>query len=168
MIRLMTPHADIIIQPNQGMIYAEPADHFIEEHGGFTDDDTHVALLMSLPGMPPQQIRSFVRTAPNCTYDSESNWPRPQGPPVGCERAHPIAPGMGSHSTSSLLTKAKNWAPNRGSNAYSTSTRYSPAGRCATRNSPLPSVVARVHLRRSAPAPQHQPVRPHPRLRQNH
>src|ERR1700756_4232070 len=29
-------------------------------------------------------------------------------------------------------------------NAYSTSTRYSPAGRCATRNSPLPSVVVRV------------------------
>jgi hypothetical protein len=54
---------DIIIQPNQGMIYAEPADHFIEEHGGFTEDDTHVALLMSLPGIPPQQIRSFVRTA---------------------------------------------------------------------------------------------------------
>jgi hypothetical protein len=45
------------------MIYAELADRFIEEHGGFTDDDTHVALLMSLPGIPPQQIRSFVRTA---------------------------------------------------------------------------------------------------------
>jgi hypothetical protein len=54
---------DIIIQPNQGMIYAEPADRFIEEHGGFTEDDTHVALLMSLPGIPPQQIKSFVRTA---------------------------------------------------------------------------------------------------------
>jgi type I phosphodiesterase/nucleotide pyrophosphatase len=54
---------DIIIQPNQGMIYAEPADRFIQEHGGFTDDDTHVALLMSLPGIPPQQIKSLVRTA---------------------------------------------------------------------------------------------------------
>jgi hypothetical protein len=54
---------DIIIQPNQVMIYAEPADRLIEEPGGFTDDDTHVALLMSLPGIPPQQIKSFVRTA---------------------------------------------------------------------------------------------------------
>jgi hypothetical protein len=54
---------DLIIQPSLGMIYADPTDHFIEEHGGFTDDDTHVALLISQPGIPPQEIKSFVRTA---------------------------------------------------------------------------------------------------------
>ena len=43
------------------MIYAEPAVRFIEEHRGFADDDTHVALFMSL--LPPQQIKSFIRTA---------------------------------------------------------------------------------------------------------
>ena len=53
---------DIIIQPNLGTIYAEASDHFIEEHGGFTDDDTHVALLISLPGQPHQSIKSFVCT----------------------------------------------------------------------------------------------------------
>jgi hypothetical protein len=54
---------DIIIQPNLGTIYADPADHFIEEHGGLTDDDSHVALLFSLPGLARQEIKSYVRTA---------------------------------------------------------------------------------------------------------
>jgi predicted AlkP superfamily pyrophosphatase or phosphodiesterase len=54
---------DIIIQPNPGTIYAEASDHFIEEHGGFADDDTHVALLLSLPGMNPKEVKSIVQTA---------------------------------------------------------------------------------------------------------
>lgn len=54
---------DIIIQPNFGVIYVEAKDGFIEEHGGFTDDDTHVALLISLPRFSAQKIKSPVRTA---------------------------------------------------------------------------------------------------------
>jgi arylsulfatase A-like enzyme len=54
---------DIIIQPNPGTIYAEASDHFIEEHGGFADEDTHVALLLSLPGMDAKEIKSMVQTA---------------------------------------------------------------------------------------------------------
>jgi hypothetical protein len=54
---------DIIVQPTLGTIYAEPSDGFIEEHGGFTDDDAHVVLLLSLPTMPAQEDKSYVRTA---------------------------------------------------------------------------------------------------------
>jgi arylsulfatase A-like enzyme len=53
---------DIVIQPNLGVIYVEPDDGFIEEHGGFTDEDTHVALLISLPNFLPREIKSLVRT----------------------------------------------------------------------------------------------------------
>jgi hypothetical protein len=53
---------DIVIQPNFGMIYVEHEDGFIEEHGGFTDEDTHVALLLSLPAFSPLEIKSPVRT----------------------------------------------------------------------------------------------------------
>src|SRR5882724_9305462 len=53
---------DIVIQPNFGMIYVEHEDGFIEEHGGFTDEDTHVALLLSLPAFSPLEIKSLVRT----------------------------------------------------------------------------------------------------------
>lgn len=54
---------DIIIQPVFGTIYAEAKDNFIEEHGGFTEEDTHVALLVSLPSLKAQQIKAPVRTA---------------------------------------------------------------------------------------------------------
>lgn len=54
---------DIIIQPTPGTIYAEASDHFIEEHGGFTDDDTHVALLLSRPGLDRKEVKSPVQTA---------------------------------------------------------------------------------------------------------
>jgi predicted AlkP superfamily pyrophosphatase or phosphodiesterase len=54
---------DIIIQPEFGTIYAEAKDNFIEEHGGFTEEDTHVALLVSLSGMHAETIKTAVRTA---------------------------------------------------------------------------------------------------------
>ena len=54
---------DVVIQPNLGVIYVEPDDGFIEEHGGFTDEDTHVALLVSLPGFTSREIKSPVRTS---------------------------------------------------------------------------------------------------------
>jgi arylsulfatase A-like enzyme len=54
---------DIVMQPNFGTIYADPKDGFIEEHGGFTDEDTHVPLLISLPRFRKREIKSPVRTA---------------------------------------------------------------------------------------------------------
>jgi len=54
---------DIVIQPNLGVIYADSKDNFIAEHGGFTDDDIHVALLISQAGMPTAVCKSPVHTA---------------------------------------------------------------------------------------------------------
>jgi len=53
---------DVVIQPNLGVIYVEPDDGFIEEHGGFTDEDTHVVLLVSFPGLQRCEIKSLVST----------------------------------------------------------------------------------------------------------
>lgn len=41
---------DIVIQPNDGVIYTKPGKK-IAEHGGFSKDDTNVALLVSFAGM---------------------------------------------------------------------------------------------------------------------
>jgi hypothetical protein len=54
---------DIVIQPIFGVIYVEENDGFIEEHGGFTEEDTHVALLVSLAGSSSREIKSPVTTA---------------------------------------------------------------------------------------------------------
>ena len=54
---------DIVIQPNFGTIYADPESGFIEEHGGFTEEDTHVPLLLAWPSSAKLEIKSPVRTA---------------------------------------------------------------------------------------------------------
>ena len=54
---------DIVIQPMFGTIYAEPDDGFIEEHGGFTEQDTHVPLVVAFSSFPKREVRSPVRTA---------------------------------------------------------------------------------------------------------
>jgi arylsulfatase A-like enzyme len=54
---------DIVIQPNFGTIYAEAQAGFIEEHGGFTEEDTHVPLLLSMPRFSSREIKTLVRTA---------------------------------------------------------------------------------------------------------
>ncbi|HEY8910967.1 MAG TPA: alkaline phosphatase family protein [Desulfosporosinus sp.] len=53
---------DIVIQPNDGVIYTTPGKK-IGEHGGFNKDDTNVALLLSYAGVPKaQQMTSKVET----------------------------------------------------------------------------------------------------------
>src|SRR2546423_11787962 len=54
---------DIIIQPNAGQIYAKPGSGFIAEHGGMTDADTHVLLLISHPSLGRQEIKAPTQTA---------------------------------------------------------------------------------------------------------
>jgi hypothetical protein len=52
---------DIFIQPNWGVIYSGSSKK-IAEHGGGSPDDTHVALLVSLPGLTAQTVSTAVGT----------------------------------------------------------------------------------------------------------
>lgn len=53
---------DIIVQPELGTIYVENKE-FIAEHGGMTDPDVHVALLLSMPGLQQRALKTPVQTA---------------------------------------------------------------------------------------------------------
>ena len=52
---------DFIITPNVGVVYANKPSK-IAEHGGFAEDDTHVALLMSHPDLHSETISTAVQT----------------------------------------------------------------------------------------------------------
>lgn len=49
---------DIILKTNTGVIFTGGSK--IAEHGGFNEDDVHTALLLSLPGMKQQVIKTQV------------------------------------------------------------------------------------------------------------
>jgi len=53
---------DIVIQPEAGVIYTKPTASKLAEHGGGTDDDRHVALLVSNPAIKSAQIGDAVST----------------------------------------------------------------------------------------------------------
>jgi Type I phosphodiesterase / nucleotide pyrophosphatase len=68
-LRLMFPDPlrdsrapDLIVEPEFGVIYAKPTSPAIAEHGGFLEEDTHVALLIAHPTLKPQEIRAAVHT----------------------------------------------------------------------------------------------------------
>lgn len=86
---------DIVIQPNLGVIYVEPNDGFIEEHGGFTDEDTHVALLVSLPSFLPHEIKSLVRTAQIAPTILEQLRLNPKSLEAVVKEMTPTLPGLG-------------------------------------------------------------------------
>jgi len=52
---------DIFVQPNPGVIYSGSKKKD-QEHGGFSADDSHVALLVSLPSLPKQTVTTKVST----------------------------------------------------------------------------------------------------------
>ena len=52
---------DIIVLPTPGAIYTASAKK-IAEHGGFSNDDTNVALIVSHPGLPKKVVKSPVET----------------------------------------------------------------------------------------------------------
>ncbi len=52
---------DIIVLPTPGVIYTGSAKK-IAEHGGFSNDDTNVALIVSHPGLPKKVVKSPVET----------------------------------------------------------------------------------------------------------
>jgi hypothetical protein len=53
---------DIIVVPNEGVIYTKPGASKIAEHGGFSPDETGVMMLVSAPGLKPAQSRAPVTT----------------------------------------------------------------------------------------------------------
>ncbi len=54
---------DLLVIPNLGVVYSPVGDKSIAGHGGVSDDDTHVALLVSNPSLKPKMIRTPVQTA---------------------------------------------------------------------------------------------------------
>ncbi len=53
---------DIVLLPYQGVIYASPTATKIAEHGGFSEPDTHVALLIANPGLSQKHVYASVAT----------------------------------------------------------------------------------------------------------
>ncbi|MEO6609579.1 MAG: alkaline phosphatase family protein [Aestuariivirga sp.] len=51
---------DIIVQPVNGVIYTKTTAKKIAEHGGMSEDDTHVALLLSNPGLAATEVKDPV------------------------------------------------------------------------------------------------------------
>lgn len=51
---------DIIVQPINGVIYTKTSATKIAEHGGMGEDDTHVALLLSNPGLAATEVKDAV------------------------------------------------------------------------------------------------------------
>ena len=86
---------DLVIQPNLGVIYAEADDGFIEEHGGFTDEDTHVALTVSLPSFLPREVKSPVRTAQIAPTILEQLGLNPESLEAVVKEMTPALPGLG-------------------------------------------------------------------------
>ena len=53
---------DIVLIPRLGGLYLEEDSKFISEHGGFNDEDTHVALLLANPSFTAGVIKTPVQT----------------------------------------------------------------------------------------------------------
>jgi hypothetical protein len=53
---------DIVIEPELGVIYANPGNTGIAEHGGFGEEDTHVPILVANPGIKAQEIHAATQT----------------------------------------------------------------------------------------------------------
>ena len=51
---------DLLVLPVNGVIYTKPTATKIAEHGGFGEDDTHVALLLSNPAMAAAEVKDPV------------------------------------------------------------------------------------------------------------
>jgi arylsulfatase A-like enzyme len=49
---------DIILKVNTGVIFTGGSK--IAEHGGLNEDDTHVALLFSMPDLAPKHVKTYV------------------------------------------------------------------------------------------------------------
>ena len=61
--KLGTRRPDVVALPHVGVIYTKPTATKIAEHGGFAEDDDHVALLVSNPSLRARTLRTSVATA---------------------------------------------------------------------------------------------------------
>lgn len=60
---LRDPRApDLVVLPNMGVIYTKPTGTKIAEHGGFSDQDTNVALLVANPRLARALVPTAVQT----------------------------------------------------------------------------------------------------------
>jgi hypothetical protein len=53
---------DIFLDVEHGVIYTKPTATKVAEHGGFTADDRHVALMVAAPGVKAKTVTSAVET----------------------------------------------------------------------------------------------------------
>ena len=53
---------DLVVIPEPGNIYTEAGDTTLAGHGGFSEEDTHVALLVANPGLSAKTIKTPVET----------------------------------------------------------------------------------------------------------
>jgi arylsulfatase A-like enzyme len=53
---------DIVLQSVAGVIYTKPGAAKRAEHGGFADEDRHVALIVALPGQKAAHVTARVAT----------------------------------------------------------------------------------------------------------
>jgi hypothetical protein len=62
---------DLIVQPRHGVMYGNPESNKLSEHGGFFDEETNVAVMLSYPGGTGTIVRTPVVTtqiAPTVLY----------------------------------------------------------------------------------------------------
>jgi hypothetical protein len=62
---------DLIVQPRHGVMYGNPESNKLSEHGGFFDEETNVAVMLSYPGGNGTIVRTPVVTtqiAPTILY----------------------------------------------------------------------------------------------------
>ena len=89
------------MQPTVGVIYASLTATKIAEHGGFSDDDTHVALLVSIPGLEPRVSPAPVRTAQVAPTILDALKLDPRALRAVQMEKTPVLPGLGTVATSS-------------------------------------------------------------------
>lgn len=58
--RIDSRSPDLVLIPENGVIYEKPGDGKMAEHGGFSEDNTHVALLLSHPSFAARRIDTPV------------------------------------------------------------------------------------------------------------
>jgi hypothetical protein len=92
---------DIIVQPALRVIYTGLTATKIAEHGGFTDDDTGAALLVSMPGLEAGESRVPVRTAQIAPTLLDALKLDPRALRAVQREKTPVLPGLGTIAASS-------------------------------------------------------------------
>jgi arylsulfatase A-like enzyme len=97
---------DIIVIPNFGNIYAPAGDTSLSAHNGFSEEDTHVALLLSSPRFTPRMIKFPVQTAQVAPTILQVLGIAPEALQAVSKEGTPVLPGLfaGKQSLSRVLS----------------------------------------------------------------